>query len=328
MAKSLRQLGTDIYNEAVYKAGAQCRDRYSMLMMVIAMLWIDQAVDAAEQDARKKYSDVPDIFGQFEPTGSDAASAAITALRSVRDQLALKPDPNQPSKGTHIALRSNQILSGGWRDHWKGDARDNFLNNFASKIDPVSESQGALAEVLAATLEQHQTIRDKAHQDIQEIGNKTLTALKALPPSDLDGGVSAGDVFTVVLTLAGLALAIPTDGASAGALAIGGVAVKDLLSFAVTAGGAAQTLAGLPSQVTIEGGTVDAVMSSMFDGIITVIEWIGGQNDNITAKLANVYNHMRDEDMEMPKPNDADGADLATENAADLEDDFAPASQS
>lgn len=322
MTQSLRQLGTDIYREAVDKA----RRRYVYLnsgtMALIAPILIERGADQAEQDARKKYSDVPDIFAQFEPTGAEAAAASVTALRAVRDQLALKPDPNQPSKGTHIALRSKQILSGSWRDHWHGEARDNFVNNFAAKIDPVAESQAALAEVLAATLEQHQAIRDRAHQDIQDIGTKTLAALKALPPSDGGGGMSLSDALTVVLTIAGLALAIPTGGADAGVLAIGGVAVRDLLSFTVTV---ASTLSGLPHEVTIEGGSVDDLMNSMLDGIMAVIQWIGGQNDNITGKLTNVYNHMRDTDMEMPKPNDADGVDLSTEDADSLTNDFAPA---
>lgn len=171
-------------------------------------------------------------------------------------------------------------------------------------------SQGALAEVLAATLAQHETVRGKAYQDIQDIGSKTLDALKALDP-DRGGG---GSILSVILAIASVALAIPTEGASLELAE--NITVKDALNFSANSAGAAQAIySDLPKageELAIGGNTPAEMLDDMLTLINAVKGWMGRHNDNIAADLKHVSDVIQPKDLVMPKPKDATGADLAT----------------
>lgn len=324
MSQSVSSLGKQIHEEAAYMTGRQAADE---LVKKNGPVMTGPTENGAYQGALSAYSYIPNQFALFEPPPAGPGNASIGTLRAVRDKLSRQVNTTNPGGGSDESTIQKKIATG--LDRWEGNAKDNFETNFVDQIDEVAAHQAALAEILAATVEQHQKIRDSAHEDLVQIGNKALGALRGLPPGDhrhSGGGLSGNDELTVVLAIAGLALAIPTDGATAeAAFTIGGFSVRDLLNFGKTAAGSGQTIANLPhqKQATLGGSTVAEVISSMNDAIDLVYQWVAAQNQHISAGLAYVDTKIgRGRGMEMPKPRVATRADLAHETVDQLDEDY------
>lgn len=317
MSKSLYQLGVEIREEAAYMTGRQWTYHYGTRNPG------DPTVKRIEDQARTAYGDIPELYARFELPHAGPTKASIDALRDVGRELGwLTDDPTRAPAATRIDARATNITNGLDTGRWHGQARDAFARNFAGSIIRVAKNQGALAGALASALDKHEQIRGRAHENIQEIGARTMAALKKVTPGDNRGadGMSANDVLTLVLTIADLALAIPTDGESL----IAGVTLEKGLGIVKGKVAAAQTIAGaLPQrQVDLSGDTVFEVISAMTDAIDNLIQWIGVQTGKIEVQLTRLAQLFTATDMEMPAPKDAAGADLAHENAAALSQDY------
>jgi hypothetical protein len=142
----------------------------------------------------------------------------------------------------------NLIIIPGMIEGWIGQAASVFKENFVADLPGIRANQLALAEELAIAVRAMHTVVITSRQKVQEIGDRTIEALDALP--------SGGDSGSVLLTImAALLPVLGIPGTSALGLAIvgGGLSVGAQLTSE-----AAQS-----RQVVLEGGTVEAVLNSM-----------------------------------------------------------------
>lgn len=302
----LLALGNNVYDEIIKAAGKEWDhdhpDRSGDNPVYNSGLASKK--EAAMTQAQRDYADIPEHFTRFA-TSTDRPPA-IGELRTVAAVLnqdaahsigSAVSAPITSPKWLSLPLEDLDKRAGNRLDNWTGDAANAFKNNYLAHMGSVRTNQGWLAAFLAATLQAHQNIRDKAHDDIVSIGHNTITKLQSLT------NVSSKDVTTdlsVVTAIASVLLAIPTDGASVGIEAV--VSYGRLGTAAVNAGVAATTAAS-----TISGSTVAEVVASMKDVMSEVINSIHGQEDELASLLRNVSDKLDASrgQFEMPQPGSA-----------------------
>lgn len=226
--------------------------------------------------ANKAYADLPDLFTWFATPDPARTSPAIENLwvvvrgvGSALDKEGGSSAPTYPIKddswepNVELGERSKKV-DGLIGKNWDGEAYRAFRYNFVMHIDTTIERQGKVASALAVSLQAHKAIRDCFHTDIWKIGQNVTKALDTVGDCNSDDVDSAITVFTAI---AGVALAVPTDGVSLVALA--GLA-KEGASASKDVKAALKTNSGNTKKVPIGGPTVDAIVKNLRSAVNTL----------------------------------------------------------
>lgn len=201
------------------------------------------------------YADIAPRFGLFDDLPSrDDFSGAISAVGSAMGKLAvtgqgaatidaLTIEPN------HAFANMERIATDA--DAWKGDAAQEFIENYKAQMPYVPQSQYVAASVLVAAMEAQAQLYEKAKENILDIGNKTLGALEA---ADGRGNATFSFAMTVFAAVGTVAIT---------ALSAGTVPV--VIAVAIGAGASAGSARTLPHDVESPEAVMDAFYSALTD---------------------------------------------------------------
>lgn len=230
------------------------------------------------------YADIAPRFGLFDDLPSrDDFSGAISAVGSAMGKLAvtgqgaatidaLTIEPN------HAFANMERIATDA--DAWKGDAAQEFVENYKAQMPFVPQSQYVAASVLVAAMEAQAQLFEKAKENILDIGNKTLGALEA---ADGRGNATfsfAMTVFVAVGTVAITALTVSTAGI-----------VPVVISVATGAASAAGGARTLPHDVE----SPEAVMSAFYSALTELDNQIVAREKEIEKGLQDFAKLINDE---------------------------------
>jgi hypothetical protein len=237
----------------------------------------------AENWAKTAYSGVVQAYMDFATTDPRELEPMISTLWGVAH--ALDPDlvdsvvaskGDQPiptgtwSPDCSVSERVNKIEKNQLLPYWHGHAATAFQSDFLDVLADRAPAQSLVAMVLSNALVAQQQITLHTHADVRQIRDRTLDALDAIVHSH-DGDPAM--LLETSIALAGVLFAIPTDGGSIAAAAAGDAAVSTALDAGGQAFAVASSVKSAASAVhsaathqyaTVNGKTVDSVVSSMF----------------------------------------------------------------
>lgn len=195
-------------------------------------------------------------FRGFTEGRPEAAGDMIALLVAARAEL------DRP-RGTDLAEFAPRL------DGWTGNAAEEFLEGFLKPFHDISLNQRDFVDAVIAALSRYQRIRLLARGRADEIGRQAVKALEALP-----NGKGAGD-FAVALVTSALALG-------------GAVAAKPgtmVMRFLVAEKGVDLSY----KLVSIENGSVKAVLDSMNDAVTALIASVEEQLRSLAADEQRTY---------------------------------------
>jgi hypothetical protein len=341
--EELRQLGEQVrdraiqvsveYESAQVVKAIHAEHAYDPLVDATGHVAADPTItqDTIRSYAQEAYAGVPQFFTVFatpDPAGmqptidtlmrtayalaptavTDSLLAANQGKQAVDLSLPLPPGAWHPA--TSVETRVDDIIARGIVD-WKGDGADAFERDYLRPLETAVLPQSELAVALAYALRAHKETRERMHNNIWDIGQKTLTALDSLHACNPR---EASTALTVFLAAVSVLLAIPTGGWSVRAAVGLGNAVQ---GFGGTVGGSTDA----PVK-DIGGATVNAVVSSMADAIASLTTGVDQQEQTISYFLGEVGGAFTVDDVTAPQPKAATKA--AHEDINALRRDFYP----
>ena len=178
-----------------------------------------------------RYADVPGLFEPFTwcPKGGDFDTMATGMLPTLQ-RLSSGQIDSDPV--THTPVVPNPHLDNVATvatdvDNWHGEAASNFVRNYQSHFRTVAESQFIAAAVLKGCLEAEDAMWREVASNIEQIADRTLSALDKMDDTGKNGfvfglTVVAAVVATVVVLPAGAALTAVAAVGSAATIAASG----------------------------------------------------------------------------------------------------------
>jgi hypothetical protein len=227
-----------------------------------------------------------DILALYEPftrtPDPEAFKAPINDLKNALARLSMgrgeSVDPISTNGRQYPASITLEKVNGAAADiiGWSGAAAQEFKTGYLDPFPAVVSNQFLLVCVLKAALEAEQAMWRETRKNIWDIADQTYARLEHMD----DCGKNEWQMtFTVVSSICAVAAVPLTSGAS---LAAAGLAITAV-------GATAQVVAAVeveePPKTTIEGESVDAVITSMREAITKQIRYIGETEARISQKL-------------------------------------------
>ncbi|MGA8247256.1 MAG: hypothetical protein WB797_10155 [Nocardioides sp.] len=179
-----------------------------------------------------RYADVPGLFEPFTwcPRGGDFRTMSAGMLPTLQKlssgQLDADPVTHTPVVPNpnldNVATVATDV------DNWHGAAASNFVRNHQAHFRTVAESQFIAAAVLKGCLEAEDAMWGEVAKNIEQIADRTLSALDKMDDTGKNGfvfglTVVAAVVATVVVLPAGVALTAVAAAGSAATIAAGAI---------------------------------------------------------------------------------------------------------
>ncbi len=268
----------------------------------------------AAQYAQDTYGEsIPKIFADFEALNpcSGAAETMMGSLWEVAyalDQptvgdIALdkfgNPLPANPwAPRSSIATRVNDIHDSRL-EYWHGAARDSFETDFLNVLRDHAPLQAQVSIGLAIAVQAQQQVILAAHHKVKKLAAEAVNALDALAGSGDDTGTFV--VIDVAFAAIGLLTALPTAGVS---LTSAFGLLNGVKSFTETLRDGTNKLheAGKPKRVMLGGGTVHAVVKSMFAAADAIHDDVRTAEEAISTYLDKVRSALPANQIHTPSP--------------------------
>ncbi|WP_213450959.1 hypothetical protein [Rhizomonospora bruguierae] len=239
-----------------------------------------------------------------EPSAFDGL---IHDLEQAMSSLTSKAEQHDPfARDGGRVYSANPVLeelpaSGDLIASWTGYAAITFKQTFIDPFPALVQNQFLLVSMLRAALEAERTLWESARRDIDKIAETTLKALDAMHGSCHQTSWTL--TFDIIAAVVGVALAIPTLGASE----IGAAAVISLTAGAAGAGvvGDLPVESDKPDNGTKVGGhEVNEVIGSMRTAIQDYTTLVNDRESFIAQRLRGMVGtvHSRPDLFVSPRP--------------------------
>jgi hypothetical protein len=199
-----------------------------------------------------RYADVPGLFEPFTwcPKGGDFRTMSTGMLPTLQKLSSGQIDSDPV---THTPVVPNPHLDNVATvatdvDNWHGEAASNFVRNYQSHFRTVAESQFIAAAVLKGCLEAEDAMWGEVAKNIEQIADRTLSALDKMDDTGKNGFVFG---LTVVAAVVATVVVLPAGAALT----------------AVAAVGSAATIAASGTDLEFSGESAPVVVDHMRDAI-------------------------------------------------------------
>lgn len=203
-------------------------------------------------DIKRYFAEVPDWFEPFsklpDPGSFDPAIKALNDVLGALSSTASNTNPvDRQSFQVNDFVETLAPLQEDLRD-WTGDAADDFRNNFLVHFASVTANNFKLAAALKSALEAEKVLWEAARRDIDEIAEKTITALDDLHEMsaaewDIMWAVVGAAIGVISIPLTGgLSVAAAVAAGAAGVMSAGAFAPDDVPSTPFSAGESSQVI--------------------------------------------------------------------------------------
>lgn len=165
---------------------------------------------------------------------------------------------------------------------WQSDAARDFRDFYWNELPTVIGNQAVTAAVLAHGASAIRAAWSRHRADLEDIANKTLTALEAVRSSSQTDPAAFLSILGGLVTIAGGLIAIPSGGTS---LALAGATVS-IISGSITVARGTVASEGEGTKVPLGGETVMSVLFNMASALAQAKTEIQQADRDIAAGLS------------------------------------------
>ncbi|GGO78663.1 hypothetical protein [Nocardioides deserti] len=235
------------------------------------MMQIAEDSMAGVENVYDRFLDVPDP-ADFAPK--------VEWLGNAMAKLATEGHTSDPVTGSTAVSGHNPNLtlvggSGDYLSDWTGVAADSYKRGYGDRFAPTASSQYAAVSVLRNAINAEAAVWQGVREDLDKLSQEAIELMEG-------AGSKGGAEWAAVLSITATVITVPLTG---GASAIALPAVAAGLSVASTGIGLATGGGGEPTELGLDAGSSDKVISSLQTALTKLAEEIGAQELKISEAL-------------------------------------------